>query len=110
MIVFRLIKMEESYMKVSYLKVIIGNSDRNTAEGRILDEPIIARYVRIHPMTWNGRICMRVELFGCREGMLLITISFTLGIWQSHQFVTNSTEVPFRFRCDPFCYSVILCT
>ncbi|XP_022778337.1 uncharacterized protein LOC111319871 [Stylophora pistillata] len=49
-------------------EVIIGNSDRNTAEGRILDEPIIARYVRIHPMTWYGHICMRVELFGCREG------------------------------------------
>ena len=42
--------------------------DRSTAEGRILDQPIIARYLRIHPTAWNGHICMRVELFGCREG------------------------------------------
>ena len=49
--------------------------DRNTAEGRILDQPIIARYIRIHPKAWNGRICMRVELFGCREGTF---VAFTL--------------------------------
>lgn len=42
--------------------------DRSTAEGRILDQPIIARYLRIHPTAWSGHICMRVELFGCREG------------------------------------------
>ncbi|XP_078346313.1 uncharacterized protein LOC144631689 isoform X2 [Oculina patagonica] len=47
---------------------IKGNMDRNTAEGRILDQPIIARYIRIHPKTWSGHICMRVELFGCRKG------------------------------------------
>ncbi|KAL9955596.1 hypothetical protein ACROYT_G036938 [Oculina patagonica] len=47
---------------------IPGNRDTNTAEGRILNPPIIARYIRIHPKAWTGHICMRVELFGCREG------------------------------------------
>ena len=42
--------------------------DKDTAEGRILEQPIVARYLRIHPTTWYGHICMRVELFGCREG------------------------------------------
>ena len=50
------------------LKEIIGNMDRSSVEGRILDQPIIARYVRIHPTAWSRHICMRVELFGCREG------------------------------------------
>ncbi|KAL9955603.1 hypothetical protein ACROYT_G036947 [Oculina patagonica] len=48
---------------------IEGNTDRNTPAGRILDEPIIARFIRIHPKTWNEYITMRVELFGCREGL-----------------------------------------
>ncbi|KAL9955598.1 hypothetical protein ACROYT_G036941 [Oculina patagonica] len=47
---------------------IEGNMDKDTPAGRILDEPIIARYIRIHPKTWYAFICMRVELFGCREG------------------------------------------
>ncbi|XP_068671097.1 uncharacterized protein [Montipora foliosa] len=47
---------------------ITGNMDRNTAEGRILDPPILARYFRINPTAWYGRLSMRVELFGCRGG------------------------------------------
>ncbi|XP_068680517.1 uncharacterized protein, partial [Montipora foliosa] len=47
---------------------IRGNMNKDTAEGRILEQPIVARYLRIHPTTWYGHICMRVELFGCREG------------------------------------------
>ena len=42
--------------------------DRSSPEGRVLDQPIIARYLRIHPTDWSGHLCMRVELFGCREG------------------------------------------
>lgn len=53
---------------------IPGNRDRDTAEGRILNPPIIARYIRINPKAWNGHIAMRVELFGCREGVLSIMI------------------------------------
>ena len=60
---------------VVLFKEITGNTDRNTAEGRILDQPIIARYIRIHPTAWHGHICMRVELFGCREGTFGIILS-----------------------------------
>ncbi|XP_029202215.2 uncharacterized protein LOC114966489 [Acropora millepora] len=49
---------------------IRGNMDKDTAEGRILDQPIMARYLRIHPTAWYGHICMRVELYGCREGFV----------------------------------------
>ena len=53
-------------------KEITGNRDRNTPHGHVLDQPIIARYIRIHPVAWYGHICMRVELFGCRKGILII--------------------------------------
>ena len=43
--------------------------DKDTAEGRILEQPIVARYLRTHPTAWYGHICMRVDLFGCREGV-----------------------------------------
>ena len=45
--------------------------DSNSMVGQILNPPIIARYIRIHPKAWYGHICMRVELFGCKEGTLI---------------------------------------
>ena len=59
---------------VFFVKEITGNMDRNTAEGHILTQPIIARYIRIHPTEWYGYICMRVELFGCKEGEFVIDL------------------------------------
>lgn len=32
-----------------------------------LTTPIVARYVRVHPVTWRGKIAMRVGLLGCRH-------------------------------------------
>ena len=61
--------------------------DKDTAEGRILDQPIIARYLRIHPTAWYGHICMRVELYGCREGILsMIFLIFNFRRW-IHNFL-----------------------
>lgn len=66
--------------------------DKDTAEGRILDRPIIARYLRIHPTAWYGHICMRVELYGCREG-ILFTISLTFKFFGE---INNLTELELR--------------
>ena len=33
-----------------------------------LDEPVITRYIRIHPVKWYGHISMRAEFYGCRTG------------------------------------------
>ena len=51
------------------LKVLQGNTDYVNAEGRILDPPIIARFVKINVKTYSGYPSLRVELFGCTEGM-----------------------------------------
>jgi len=51
-----------------YKQVFPGNRDRNTPVGSVLNPPIVARHIKVHPKTWNGFISMRVELYGCREG------------------------------------------
>lgn len=33
-----------------------------------MNPPIVARYIKIHPKTWQGFIALRVELYGCRKG------------------------------------------
>ena len=50
------------------LKVFDGNTESHTVVSHVLDPPIIARFVRIRPVTWNSHISMRAEFFGCREG------------------------------------------
>ncbi|WP_411016607.1 discoidin domain-containing protein, partial [Salmonella sp. s51944] len=46
-------------------EVIEGNFDQNTVARRFFDRPIVARYFRINPVTWQGSISIRFDLLGC---------------------------------------------
>ncbi|MEQ2265066.1 hypothetical protein XENORESO_001717, partial [Xenotaenia resolanae] len=45
-----------------------GNSNADTVVQYKLDQPAIARYLRLIPLDWNpsGRIGLRLEIYGCR--------------------------------------------
>lgn len=30
-----------------------------------LPEPVVARFIRVYPLTWNGSLCLRLEVLGC---------------------------------------------
>jgi len=42
-----------------------GNYDDHTLQQRVLNYPIVARYIRFNPQRWNMVIAMRVEVIGC---------------------------------------------
>ncbi|XP_013920407.1 PREDICTED: adipocyte enhancer-binding protein 1 [Thamnophis sirtalis] len=42
-----------------------GNVDRDTPVMTEFPEPKVARYIRLYPLTWNGSLCMRLEVLGC---------------------------------------------
>ncbi|CAH3036503.1 unnamed protein product, partial [Porites lobata] len=46
---------------------LTGNSDRNTVVVHWFAPPFAAQYVRIFPQTYTGAICMRMDLFGCKD-------------------------------------------
>uniref|UniRef100_A0A3Q2P2I4 EGF like repeats and discoidin domains 3 n=1 Tax=Fundulus heteroclitus TaxID=8078 RepID=A0A3Q2P2I4_FUNHE len=48
-------------------KVFQGNFDNDTHRKNVIDPPIYARFVRILPWSWYGRITLRVEILGCTE-------------------------------------------
>ncbi|XP_049325040.1 EGF-like repeat and discoidin I-like domain-containing protein 3 isoform X1 [Astyanax mexicanus] len=48
-------------------KIFQGNSDNETHRKNVIDPPIYARFLRIIPWSWYGRITMRAELLGCSE-------------------------------------------
>lgn len=45
--------------------LFFGNSDKNTPVLSQFMEPVVARYIRILPQSWNGTMCMRMEILGC---------------------------------------------
>lgn len=46
----------------------VANKDYVNEVVNTLEEPIIARYIRIHLVEWHGHISMRLELYGCYSG------------------------------------------
>ncbi|KAI5933447.1 adipocyte enhancer-binding protein 1 isoform X4 [Manis javanica] len=42
-----------------------GNVDKDTPVLSELPEPVVSRFIRIYPLTWNGSLCMRLEVLGC---------------------------------------------
>ena len=51
-----------------FFQIFPGNNDRYTPVSHDLKIPIIARYIRINPETWQSHISMRAEFYGCKEG------------------------------------------
>ena len=42
-----------------------GNSDSDASVNNDLQQPIVTRYVRLLPLTWNENIRMSVDVMGC---------------------------------------------
>uniref|UniRef100_A0A3Q3LA18 AE binding protein 1b n=1 Tax=Mastacembelus armatus TaxID=205130 RepID=A0A3Q3LA18_9TELE len=45
--------------------LFFGNNDKDVPVMNQLAEPVLARYIRIIPQSWNGSLCMRLEVLGC---------------------------------------------
>ncbi|XP_053237737.1 discoidin, CUB and LCCL domain-containing protein 1-like isoform X5 [Podarcis raffonei] len=61
-------------------KVFKANSNHGDIVRNNFIPPIVARYVRIIPQSWNKRIALKVELIGCRINQ--VNSSLTHPLWQ----------------------------
>ncbi|XP_077354154.1 adipocyte enhancer-binding protein 1 [Festucalex cinctus] len=43
-----------------------GNVDRDTPVLNQFSWPVVARYIRILPQSWNGSLCLRAEILACQ--------------------------------------------
>ncbi|XP_070531527.1 EGF-like repeat and discoidin I-like domain-containing protein 3 [Ptychodera flava] len=48
-----------------WLQVFHGNYDQWATVENYLPQPVMAQFVRIHPRSWNGGICLMVGVIGC---------------------------------------------
>ncbi|KAL9950694.1 hypothetical protein ACROYT_G043234 [Oculina patagonica] len=56
-----------NYKEIGQVKTLSGNGDRNSEVKHILNEGVLARYLRFLPENHNGGMCMRTEVFGVRQ-------------------------------------------
>ena len=56
--------------KLLHFQKYVANKDYTHEVINTLEEPIIARIIRIHPVAWYSHISMRFELYGCYSGEL----------------------------------------
>lgn len=43
-----------------------GNVDKETPVMNEFSYTVVARYIRVFPQSWNGSLCMRLEVLGCQ--------------------------------------------
>ncbi|KAK7496493.1 hypothetical protein BaRGS_00012145 [Batillaria attramentaria] len=79
-----------NYTQNGTTQVLSGNYDPDTVHKHYLT-PITARYVRLHPLTWNGGIVVRWELYG-KNAMKV------LGCYTDH---TTDRDLPYEPLTDP---------
>lgn len=61
-----------------------GNVDKDTVVSHVLTPQIMARYFRFRPRTWQERVSMRVELYGCPGAYFIfsnINVLFDMASW-----------------------------
>jgi len=52
-------------LNLSFLKVISGNNDSSTVAEYKFEEPFVSSTIRIHPVSAQNDLCLRMELYGC---------------------------------------------
>jgi hypothetical protein len=51
-----------TWLSYDYDRLFMANSDSNTIVTNQLRAPLKARAIRINPQSWNGGLCMQVEV------------------------------------------------
>lgn len=83
---------------LTIMQVFGGNMDFNTERRHYLNQPVVARFVRIHPKSWNKKIGMRAAILGCPhkgacgKGFMQVNQEAACGKWCS--VVRQRREVP----------------
>ncbi|XP_053318763.1 adipocyte enhancer-binding protein 1 [Spea bombifrons] len=71
--------------------LFMGNVDKDTPVKTEFPEPVVARFIRIYPQTWNGSLCMRLEVLGC-------PVSNIVSYYSQNEVLTSTDNLDFRYH------------
>ena len=52
-----------------FSQIFQGNTNQSTIVTNKFPQPIFAQYIRVHAEKWYIGVCLRVEFYGCAEGV-----------------------------------------
>ena len=54
------------------MQIFTGNKNTNLVNTNELSDEFVTRFLRIYPLAYKNDMCLRVELYGCKdsEGIL----------------------------------------
>ncbi|XP_038057547.1 uncharacterized protein LOC119729101 isoform X2 [Patiria miniata] len=90
--------------------VFTGNDAAYTSVINALADPVLARYIKFRPVSWNGgRIALRAELYGCKHTIAaneqaLLDANLSEG-WY---YDTSSGSTTIRYMVDVFPNRIVL--
>ena len=83
-----------------YVPQFVGPSSPGRTQSAYFQHPITARYIRIHPKSWMGRIAMRVDILGCSDHTHIECTSTG-----DYVFSENGSDGHFTIGCPAACAS-----
>lgn len=85
--------------------VFPGNSDQWSTVKHMLPKPVMARYIRIRPVTFHGKIGLRFDLIGCVTPYAAPTIMPTRYPVTPYIIVPEGEllDIPLMFRTFFYC-------
>nr|XP_056702428.1 discoidin, CUB and LCCL domain-containing protein 1-like [Euleptes europaea] len=83
-------------------KVFEGNSDSHQEVSNTFIPPILARYLRITPQSWNQKVALKVELLGCQAARVKALHPYSNnGIHSGPKGLPVLTSTPTVFTPNP---------
>ncbi|KAG8558788.1 hypothetical protein GDO81_017148 [Engystomops pustulosus] len=75
-------------------KIFPGNNDTSEVVLNKFPQPVLTRFIRFRPQTWNSGIAMRVELYGCQitDGPCSNMLGMMSGLISDSQITASSTR------------------
>lgn len=78
------------------IQALQGSDDKDSVKIHWLERFFDGRYVRLYPQSWYGdHICMRVEIYGCIPGNVMLNICSLWKLKGSKIKKANVTSIPF---------------
>ncbi|XP_075063338.1 adipocyte enhancer-binding protein 1 isoform X2 [Mixophyes fleayi] len=69
--------------------IFFSNVDKDTPVQTDFPEPVVARFIRVYPQTWNGSLCIRLEVLGC-------PVSNVVSYYSQNEVLTSTDNLDFR--------------
>ncbi|XP_045909140.1 coagulation factor V [Micropterus dolomieu] len=74
-----------------FRKVFPGNRGVNGPETNTFFPPVIARFIRLHPITWYNKATLRMEFYGCELDGCSVPLGMESRQIEDHRITASST-------------------